>query len=357
MSFAIGAGFLAAPAFAAPDGLMFEALQITDPQFGGALAATVSVPKGWTFEGGAIWNYQNFAEPAIVSFTIKSPADDAWFSFSGPNTAMFYFSQSPDAQNEAWQMGRPLVPPMKPEEVVKTLMESDNTIANLKIEKVDKLDGNAAVREKLCRDEMAKAGGGSVIQIEEAITYATFTKNGIPWEAQVYTFANYMYLNTIKGQVCGWHIGPVIAFQAHAGKLESYGGIVDSIFGNSKLDPVWVNAVQQTGAQIVKERMADDHQRKMAAIQAYSQVNSNRSSITSQSQSESLSNVSRGWTNTVTDRETWSDGSNKYTSPSGYDYAWSGGDGNTYYTNDSSFNPNYSTDFSGDWTPMEKTPW
>ena len=34
-----------------------------------------------------------------------------------------------------------------------------------------------------------------------------------------------------------------------------------------------------------------------------------------------------------------------------------GGDGNTYYTNDSSFNPNYSTDFSGDWTPMEKTPW
>jgi type II secretory pathway pseudopilin PulG len=189
----------------------------------------------------------------------------------------------------------------------------------------------------------------------------TFTKDGVSWEAVCYNAASYAFTpdTNYGGQICAWDTSPFVAFQAHAGKLDEYDSIFGAILASVKVDPVWANAVAMLGDQLVKQRIASQHEAAMAAIRAsqatYARSNSNRSSI--ERQSESNSNVSEGWTNTLTDTDTWSDGGSKYEAPSGYDYAWSGGDGKTYYTNDSTFNPNHSSDFSGDWTQMEKTPW
>ena len=44
---------LAAKKTMMPTGILFEQRQITDPQFGGAVAATVNLPKGWSLEAKA----------------------------------------------------------------------------------------------------------------------------------------------------------------------------------------------------------------------------------------------------------------------------------------------------------------
>jgi hypothetical protein len=66
----------------------------------------------------------------------------------------------------------------------------------------------------------------------------------------------------------------------------------------------------------------------------------------------------RGWNNVLTDTDTWrgSDGDTR-SIPSGYDYVWQNSNGDMLPTNNSTFNPNHSIDYTGDWTQMKKTPW
>jgi hypothetical protein len=65
------------------------------------------------------------------------------------------------------------------------------------------------------------------------------------------------------------------------------------------------------------------------------------------SRQDSMSRVSQGWTNTIAGTDTWSGGGESYSAPTGYGYGWARSDGTTYYTNDSTFNPNHSSNFSG----------
>jgi hypothetical protein len=349
-------------AFAAQEGILFEKRRITDPQFGGAVAATVNAPQGWIIEGKADWNFQSTFKPAYVGYVVKSPADDAWFTFTGPYVAACYFSQSPSSGNEARQLGRLLVPPMKPEDLVKMTLEGDKAIGNVKITQVDKLDGNAANREKTRREILAQlkgAGGMTDYQVEEAIVHATFTKNGTPWEAIFYLSARYSYGNSpYSGQFCAWDAGPFLGLQAHAGRLKKYESTLMAICLGSTLDPVWVQAMDTIGNQLVQQRIASAHQAAMAAQRAaqstYAQADRNRSAITSRS--ESNSRIMQGWTDAITGTDRWEGGGEKHSAPTGYNHGWSRSDGKTYYTNDSTFNPNHSSNFSGDWSQMNKVP-
>ncbi|SBW10636.1 exported hypothetical protein [uncultured delta proteobacterium] len=354
--------FMAMPAFAAQEGIRFEKRRITDPQFGGAVAATVNVPQGWILEGKADWNFQNVFKPAYVGYVVKSPADDAWFTFSGPYVAACYFSQSPNSGNEAQQQGRLLVPPMKPEDLIKMTLENDRAISGVKIVRVDKLAGNAANREKQRRDilgQLQGAGAGLDYQVDEALASVTFTKNGVAWEAMFYASARYLTGNGPYGQYCAWDAGPFVGFQAHAGKLKDYEKILAAICGGSTLDPVWVQSMDTIGNQLVQQRIASAHQAAMAAQRAaqatYAQAQRNRSAITSRS--ESNSRVMSGWTDAITGTDRWNGGGESHSAPTGYNHGWRDSSGNTYYTNDSTFNPNHSSNFSGDWSQMKKAPW
>ena len=350
------------PALAAPEGVLFDTRQITDPQFGGAVAATVTVPQGWNLEGRASWHFQNMDKPATVEYIVKSPADDAWFNFSGPYMFVCYASNSPTSGNEARQLGRLLVPPMKPEDLIKKMAEGDRSIANVNIVRVDKLEGNAANRQKLRQSILAQtkgSGGMTDYQVEEALVHVTFTKNGTPWEAQMYLSARYGYGSGINGQYCVWDAGPFVAFQAHAGKLKDYDSLLAAIAKGSAVDPVWSQAMANLGFKLVQQRIAAAHQAAMAAQRAaqasYAQAEKNRTSLASR-QSEANSRVMRGWTDTITGTDRWEGGGESHAAPTGYNYGWRGSNGKTYYTNDSTFNPNHSSSFSGDWSQMNKVP-
>ena len=359
LGIALVAVLLSASAFAATEGLQFEKRRITDPQFGNAVAATVNVPQGWILEGKADWNFQSVFKPAYIGYVVKSPADDVWFTFAGPYVAACYFGRSPSSGDEARQMGRVFVPPMKPEDLIRTTLEGDKTISGVKIEQVDKLAANAANREKSRREVLGGlkgAGGLTDYQLDEALVFATFTKNGIAWEAVFHLSARYLYGNGMNGQFCAWDAGPAIGFQAHAGKLKKCEPILAAILNGSTLDPVWVQAMDTIGNQLVQQRIAAAHEAAMAAQRAaqaaYAQADKYRSTLTSRS--ESNSRVMSGWTDVITGTDRWSGGGESHSAPTGYNYGWSGPDGKTYYTNDSTFNPNHSSNFSGDWSQMNK---
>lgn len=349
-----------APVFAAQEGILFEKRQITDPQFGGAVAATVNVPQGWTLEGKVDWPFQTIVKPAYVGFSVKSPADDAEFGFVGPFVSAFHFSQSPNAANEARYLGCSFMPPTKSEDLIKRILEIDKSISGLKVARVDKLAGNAENREKLRKEVLARTAQGITdFQIDEALTYVTFTRNGVSWEGMFYMSARYTFGISNGLPYCGWNAGPLIGVQAHAGKLKDYEKVLAAICNGWTIDPVWVQATDAIGIKLVQQRLLAANEAALAARRAaqstYAQAEINRSTLNRQS--ESSSRVMRGWTDTLAGTDRWQGGSETHAAPSGYNYGWSGPNGRTFYSNDSTFNPNTSSSFSGDWSQMKKTPW
>ena len=173
-----------------------------------------------------------------------------------------------------------------------------------------------------------------------------------------YNLVSYYSVKATPGN-CFTDVGPQIIIAAHRGKLDGFKGVAASILGGSSMDPVWIQAMKNVGDQLVSQRIRDAHAAAMAAQRAaqaaYQRSNSMRETL--QRRSESQSRVMQGWTDTLTGTDRWSDGSSTRPAPSGYNYGWSNGSGESIYTNDSTFNPNHSSDFRGDWSQMQRTPW
>jgi len=113
---------------------------------------------------------------------------------------------------------------------------------------------------------------------------------------------------------------------------------------------------QKNQMEMLQSQMA--HQQKMQQMRndTFNYVNKTRQEVYAR-RSESLSRTATGWTDTIAGRQRWQGGSDKYVAPDDYKYAWEGADGKTVFSNDSSFNPNYSSGYSGDWKEMRKVPW
>jgi hypothetical protein len=330
--------------YAAPDTMIFETRSIFDEQFGNA-AATVCVPADWTIGGKVFWNFQSNAIPAHVNFTVKSPRGDAWFNYGGPSTISCYFSEAPNSEDIARQSGRYLASPVSPEELIIMSLQNDETVSNLNVMKVDKLDDYAAAREEIRREAIARLGEAENMtdyQFDEAIVSVTFTWDRVLWKAVIYSSVNYFYGNGAYGQYCEWYTGPAIRFLAHAGEFDNYAGVLASIANGSRADPVWTEAV----------KLLCDQELAMEAQAAYSQAKSR--SLELERQSETYIRTMQGWIKAIGDTDTWSDDSRDYSAPAGYGYAWSDGNGNAVYTNDSTFDPNYSSNYQGYWTQMRQ---
>jgi hypothetical protein len=130
------------------------------------------------------------------------------------------------------------------------------------------------------------------------------------------------------------------------------------------LNPAWVETVEQLQIQIQQMALRQSEIETRLSDQALRQNLQRTHDHISRSQrdvfnnrQESMSKVMSGWTDTFSGRERWRSDGGTYSTPSGYDYVWQNSNGDMLPTNNSSFNPNYSSDYSGDWTQMQKVPW
>ena len=362
VQFLLPGGSLAA---AQPEGLLVKTEHILDPQMNNAPAMTVAVPEGWKMgRGQVMWNFNMISDPAHISFEVRGPADDVCFGMHSEIRFTFGPYASPDH-------GLIIKQPVDAESFIKEILNSDKEISDVRVKKVTKpqpwsasLAKAAADLQKLNIEERLRRGmrNPRSVQVTSdcAVVEYTCLKNGLRYEGSV--IIGTMYTQAPEG--VSWNTTPVISVYAHEGKLETYVKDISVILGNSFPNPAWQEVVGQI-TNTLQQRKISEQQRQIMANDAnlrrqmqetHDHISKTRREVFNRQQ-EARSNVNRGWTDVITGTDRWrgSDGTT-HSAPTGYGYAWSGPDGKTFYTNDSTFNPNHSSNFSGDWSQMRSVP-
>ncbi|MDR1978509.1 MAG: hypothetical protein LBQ42_07230 [Synergistaceae bacterium] len=368
--------FASAPVFAA-QGLLVKRHEMLDPQMNDAVAATVAVPDGWEIGKGSqvVWNLNIYANPAYLMFEVNGP-DEAKFVYSTP--FKFHFNQkwpmfTPPASFSQLQIdpdfGVLALQLMTASDFLNWLLKQNSEISGVRIKEITRPQGldsviNKAVEEENARDiprlnAMASCNIYQGRTYDLAVAEYSYVKEGKRHEEVGFIVANYRTWMSTSPLSYGkysilWDV-QIMAMSALEGKLKAHENDFALILSNSGPDPVWAETVETITTQgMLREiKRQEDAIRTIRAAQV--RASNNQSAIENRRQAQS--NVTRGWTNAITGVDTWSGGGEKYDAPTGYGYAWRNGDGNTYYTNDSTFNPNHSSNFSGDWSQMEKVPW
>jgi len=346
-----------AAAFAAPDGLMIRTENILDPNMGNIVAATVAVPEGWNMTTGKVlWDFKMFTLPALVVIEARNPKDDAYFGL----VSDMAFACGRDS---IFSKGIRIKEKISAADYITEMLYNQPDLSDMKITKVEKPQAIADAIQKQVA-EFQKVDPSATITTDCAVVHYTCTKNGLRYEGATHV----AIVRTERPNFTTWNTSPLIAISAREGKLAAHEKDLAVLIGNTSVSTAWYQTLAQVilylTQQVVEEiqtEMTEQTLRHNASLQRqlqetheYTMRQRQRSSAYRQ---EALSNTSRGWSNVISGIDTWDDGRGVYSAPTGYNHAWSNGSGQTYYTNDSTFNPNYTSGFSGNWTPMERTPW
>jgi hypothetical protein len=377
-----------------PDVLRITKYNIPDPQMNNAIAATVVLPDGWKVtQEQIVWNYNLYSNPAHVSLRIEGPNDGTSFSFF--NGMKYGFDQrflellgpAVYLRGDFIEAGMIQKQPVSAADYYQSILQSNKNISDLQIRNVtkpqeltNKLDQEIAASSRQMAADFAQyqASAGVAFKgltYDLAVIEYTYAEGGKRYEEIACLVTVYRIFASTQQASYGkeyidWSAGPLVAKGAFEGKLKTHDAEFALIMGNSSIDPVWSAAVdkiiEKGSLQGLQKAIANQKTLKeQANIQSrmlkdmrdtYDYTRRNQQEIIA-NQQQSLSNTSRGWTNVFTETDTWQGVDGPYTAPSGYKYAWQGSGGQMAVTNDSNFNPNNSSDYSGDWSPMQQKPW
>ena len=351
--------FVSVPACAA-GGAMIRMEHIPDPQMNNAVAATIALPEGWKVTQGQVtWNYNTYADFAHVTLLINTKADDA---------GVFIISPWKYSHGGIGNLGYPLKQPVSAEDYAKELLnllfgKNNRNVSDFRVTKVNKPQNYLNSMNELAsvKLQVLTAAGHSVSGAADfAHVEFTYFLDGRGYEAEAMLGTTYI----MAGPATFWETTPIIIAGAHEGKAKVYANDIVTIIGNSSLNPAWVETVERLQNQLIQESVDQSYRDMMATDAMLKQQLQNTHDHISRNQRdvfnnrrESMSNVMSGWTDTFSGRERWRSYDGTYSTPSGYDYVWQNSNGDMLPSNDSTFNPNYSSSYSGDWTQMEKIPW
>jgi hypothetical protein len=303
------------------------------------------------------------SDPAHVFIEVRNPKDDAYFGMASGFMFGFGPYMSPD-------FGFIIKQPVSPSDFIMEMMNNDREISDIKVTKITQpqavAESLAQFAAELQKGQIAEGlrrgirdAASQRVTSDVALVEYTCSKNGRNYEGSVMVGAYY----TAAPTSVIWNTTAMIAVYAHEGKLAAYEKDIAALMGNTLINPAWEQVRGQVTNYMQQQKIsAQEAQIRMSDAALQRQIRDTHEHImknqreTFANRQDSMSRVSRGWTNAITGTDTWSGGGETYSAPTGYDYAWKSGD-KTYYTNDSTFNPNHSSDFSGDWSQMEKTPW
>ena len=283
--------------------------------------------------------------------------------------------------------------PMWAADVARWVLSQNKEISDVRITKVDRpadleallhkavAEQDAQVRQLASQLNMPFKG----LSFDVARVYITYAKQGKRYEetalivTKYCTFVSNQRMPELSSRSGGdplygkefvvWELY-INSAKALAGRLQAHQAALTVIAANSVVDPVWQAAVDKFSEDIsrkmveAKQKSQKEfwerelkHQQKMqqARNETFNYVNRTRQEVFAR-RSESLSNAATGWTDTISDRQRWQ-GNDKYVAPNDYQYAWERSDGKTIFSNDSTYNPNYSSSESGDWRQMHKVSW
>ncbi len=284
--------------------------------------------------------------------------------------------------------------PMWAADIAQWLLRENREISDVRIIKIERPADLEAMLRKAVVEQDAQVRQMAVqlnlpfkgLSFDVARVFFSYTKDGKGYDgvslviARYCTFVSNQQIVRLSAQsgpdplygkefvVWSVHINSATAL---AGKLQAHESELAAIVANSAVDPVWQAAVDKFAEEITRKvtearqkKQLEMWEREMAHQEKMQQMRNETFNYVSKSRqevferrSEALSNAATGWTDALTDRQRWQGSGDKYVAPNDYDYAWERSDGKTVFSNDSSFNPNHSSDYSGDWKEMSKAPW
>ncbi|MDR1732398.1 MAG: hypothetical protein LBR61_09945 [Synergistaceae bacterium] len=351
---------------AKPEGLMIRTVQIPDPQMSDIPAARAALPEGWKLtKSDVLWNFNMISDPAHVLIEIEKSTDGARFGMVSP---IHFIAPGPYSQG----LGLLVKQPVSPEDYIRELLNGDRTLSDVSVTKVSKpqaiaeaLEKTAAVMNQQGIEEATRRGlrnpANRQTVADVALVDFTCLKDGRRQEGGM--MVGIFYVRIDGGSVM-WNTTNMFAVAADEGKLRACEREFAAIMANTSINPAWeevrgqvTNYLQQQNIRAQEAQIRINDAALQRQIQdTYNYISKNRREVLD-NQADSASRISRGWTDTITGTDRWSGSGESYSAPTGYDYGWRSSDGNTYYTSDSGFDPNHSSNFSGDWTPMQKVPW
>lgn len=284
--------------------------------------------------------------------------------------------------------------PMWAADIAEWLLRESKEISSFQIKKVEQPADLMALLRKAVGEQDAEMRRMSAqlglpfksVTFDVARVHSSFIKDGKPHDGITLVITKYVTLiNNQRMPMLPGQSGPdpmygkeYVLWEAHinaatalAGKLRAHDAELTVIAANSGVDPMWQAAVDEFSSEITR-RIAEArqrnqleqfqsqmaHQQKMQDMrnETFTYVNQRRQEVFAR-RSESLSNAATGWTDVFTDRQRWQGVGTKYVAPNNYKYAWEGADNKVVFSNDSSFDPNYSSAFSGNWNAMREVSW
>jgi hypothetical protein len=280
--------------------------------------------------------------------------------------------------------------PMWAADFVQWLIRKNGKLSNVQVKRIEKPQDMMALLAKAVAEldpqmrQMAAALGVSCkgLSFDVARMEYSYTKDGKRYDETSLAITKYLTLTSKQRMQSLSPGGPdpvygkeFVIWEVHlngasalAGRLKAHDAALTAIAANSAVDPLWQAAVEKLAAdtsqkinaarsQQQKDMLESEmkHQQKMQRMrqETFDYVNRSRQEVFAR-RSESLSKASSAWTDAITDRQVWESGGRKVVLPNDFKYAW--GSGNKIIgSNDPGFNPNHSSDYSGDWQEMSKS--
>jgi hypothetical protein len=353
----------------------FSLQEIRDPQMNNEVAVTIAIPDGWKIKNPNVvqWNPVTYGDPARIAVELNGEKDEVYCEMFTPLAFRYDYGtasvgkQLEQKEDQLWQQvlemsrrtGYPPPPrpqrqileykefvpddgwivrkPLSAEEFVRQLLDQNKEVSNIKIKKVSKpklivaeLNRELPKLNQQMIDLLRQAGSTMPfkgVTADTALVEFTCSKDGKRYEQRIGVTISYLRTASPCNILTGanddsvmWTVWQFNSVYALAGKLKKHEVEITTIFGESKINPIWqakVNYLSGEVIRIIGENRIKEQMKINEQILKTQKYIAETSRSVFENKAKALSNTSNGWANVLSGREILNYKGNKYRVPIG----------------------------------------
>ena len=305
-------------------------------QNAGCCIFSINLPAGWTHKFQSQWN-RNAMPMVMYSFIAESPDKSSTFAVL---PSVIYFD-SPMSNGKISGFMKPMSPAEYAEYVIGSMTKMSG-YENMTYQFIKEYPANSA-QQPVIPGATTKVSAFAYDLHVNGKTNTMLLKITVAYMPDKYNQGQSYALNT-------WGADAIV-FTAPKGNPETISQTSTAILNSIKLNPQWQNKVQST-TQAWNLENQKINANQTAQIQAANDYQFKTQQQVFKNRSDAQSRVMNRMTDTVVGRD---NRINPYTgeqfkSDTNYNHVWVNSNGETIQTNNTTYNPNYDANRSGDWS-------
>jgi hypothetical protein len=261
--------------------LVFEKLQIKDPQLKNIVAMTSLLPKGWKSESGVSWYPELYMSPTQIVIYLTEPESSAFYWYATPRVFGYDEMKPAIQKDESTRTEQTLVggmihrgAPRSAREIAEEAILGVPNITDLKIIKSEKPARYMNEINKILSllinhlqgqvDKNFPGFGKYEHKMDAALVTCTFKKGDISMEAKVFaaisqstyvlkakTLDKNQKIVDVEARLIEW-FPEVWALAAPKGELQKYENLYAVVMGNSHIELSWDKNQARFTAEVLK---------------------------------------------------------------------------------------------------------